>query len=184
MSLVRHSENRPGQDPQIFSSRSTSDFSNACDCLGKIQLWRAGGKNLNGSNRRTVFRLANPTNKSLNHLLHNPQTDTNQKPLTRCPFFRSKPSSDGEDQSEDKLFRPREEFHLRPGQPPCMFHAWQRPPSLSRPRPTRPWRNSKGKARASQTSSSRISGRNRRPAANCLTSSSGISPARNYSTRS
>src|ERR1051326_5079817 len=91
MSLVRHSENRPGQDPQIFSSRSTSDFSNACDCLGKIQLWRAGGKNLNGSNRRTVFRLANPTNKSLNHLLHDPQTDTNQKPLTRCPFFRSKP---------------------------------------------------------------------------------------------
>src|ERR1043166_5718394 len=95
MSLVRHSENRPGQDPQIFSSRSTSDFSNACDCLGKIQLWRAGGKNLNGSNRRTVFRLANPTNKSLNHLLHNPQTDTNQKPLTRCPFFRSKPTLQG-----------------------------------------------------------------------------------------
>src|ERR1043166_3780263 len=93
MSLVRHSENRPGQDPQIFSSRSTSDFSNACDCLGKIQLGRAGGKNLNGSNRRTVFRLANPTNKSLNHLLHNPQTDTNQKPLTRCPFFRSKPTA-------------------------------------------------------------------------------------------
>src|SRR5437870_5998349 len=92
MSLVRHSENRPGQDPQIFSSRSNSDFSNACDCLGKIQPWRAGGKNLNGSNQRTVFRRANPTNKSLNYLLHNPQTDNKQKPLTQCPFFRSKPS--------------------------------------------------------------------------------------------
>src|SRR5437870_13228698 len=91
MNRVRHSENRPGQDPQIFSSRSTSDFSNAGDCLGKIQLWRAGGKNLNGSNRRTVFRLANPTNKSLNYLLHNPETDNNKLPLTQCPFFRGKP---------------------------------------------------------------------------------------------
>src|SRR5882757_4723115 len=91
MSLVRHSENRPGQDPQIFSSGSNSDFSNACDCLGKIQSWRARGKNLNGSNPRTVFRMANPTNKSLNHLPHNPQTDSKRKPLTKCPFFRSKP---------------------------------------------------------------------------------------------
>src|SRR6266853_1092526 len=92
MSLVRHSENRPGQDPQIFSSGSNTDFSNACDCLGKIQSWRARGKNLNGSNQRTVFRLANPTNKALNYLLHNPETVNNQKPLTQCPFFRSKPN--------------------------------------------------------------------------------------------
>jgi hypothetical protein len=57
MNLRRHSENRPGQNPQIFSSRSTPDFFNACDRLGKIQSWRAGGKNLNGSNPRTVFRM-------------------------------------------------------------------------------------------------------------------------------
>src|SRR5438876_11372578 len=92
MSLVRHSENRPGQDPQIFSSGSNIDFSDACDRLGKIQSWRARGKNLIGSNQRTVFRLANPTNKSLNYLLHNPETVNNQKPLTQCPFFRSKRS--------------------------------------------------------------------------------------------
>src|SRR5437867_12934609 len=88
MNLVRHSENRPGPDPQIFSSRSTSDFSNACDCLGKIQLWRAGGKTLNGSNRRTVFRVVNPTHDSLKHLLHNPETDNNKIglcTLLKCP---------------------------------------------------------------------------------------------------
>src|SRR5438477_228190 len=93
MSLVRHSENRPGQDPQIFSSRSTSDFSSACDCFGKILSWRAGGKKLNGSNQRTVFRMANPNYKTQNYLPQNPETDINQKPLTQCPFFRSKPTT-------------------------------------------------------------------------------------------
>src|SRR5260221_10287461 len=92
MNLVRLSENRPGQDPQIFSSRSNQYFSNACDCLGKIHCRRAGGKNLNGSNRRTVFRTANTNANSPNHLLLNPQTDNNKIPLTPCPFFRSKPT--------------------------------------------------------------------------------------------
>src|SRR5882724_230209 len=92
MSLVRPSENRPGQDPQIFSSRSNQYFSNACDCLGKIHCRRAGGKKLNGSNPRTVFRRANPINQSLNHLLLNPKLDNNKIPLTQSPVFRSKPS--------------------------------------------------------------------------------------------
>ena len=35
--------------------------------------------------------MANPTNKSLNYLLHNPETDNNKLPLTQCPFFRGKP---------------------------------------------------------------------------------------------
>src|SRR5438045_6550101 len=87
MSLVRHSENRPGQDPQIFSSGSNTDFSNACDCLGKIPSWRARGKNLNGSNQRTVFRMANPNYKSLNHLPHNTETDINQKPSNAVSVF-------------------------------------------------------------------------------------------------
>src|SRR5882724_12809464 len=91
MSLVRPSENRPGQDPQIFSSRSNQYFSNACDCLGKIHCRRAGGKNLCGSNPRTVFRMANANAKSRNHLLLNLKPDNNKIPLTRCPFFRSKP---------------------------------------------------------------------------------------------
>src|SRR5271165_2520300 len=92
MNLVRHAENRPGQDPQIFSSRSNADFSNACDRLGKIPSRRAGGKDLNGSNQRTVFRRANATCKTANHLLPNRKPDNNTKPLTHCPFFRSKPS--------------------------------------------------------------------------------------------
>src|SRR6266550_4600116 len=94
MNLMRHSENRPGQDPQIFSSRSTLDFFNAHDCLGKIQSWRAGGKNLNGSNPRTVFRMPSAT-KTQNHLPHLSKTVINQKPLNHCPFFRSKPSMEG-----------------------------------------------------------------------------------------
>src|SRR5882724_1836553 len=89
MNFVRHAENRPGQDPQIFSSRSNHYFSNAGGCLGKIQCRRAGGKNLNGSNRRTVFSMANET--TTNYLPPHPKPDNNQKPLTRCPFFRSKP---------------------------------------------------------------------------------------------
>src|SRR5215212_8803387 len=86
MNLVRHSENRPGQDPQILSSRSTSDFFNARDRLGKIQSWRAGGKNLNGSNRRTVFRMASPTEPQ-NHLPHLSKTDNNQTPLSLVSVF-------------------------------------------------------------------------------------------------
>src|SRR5882724_13724607 len=92
MNFVRHAENRPGQDPQIFSSRSNHYFSNAGGCLGKIQCRRAGGKNLNGSNRRTVFSMANET--TTNYLPPHPKPDNNQKPLTRCPFFRSKPRAD------------------------------------------------------------------------------------------
>src|SRR5712691_12551681 len=92
MNLMRHSENRPGQDPQIFSSRSTPDFSNAHDGLGKIQFWRAGGKNLNGSNRRTVFRMPSAT-KNQNHLPHLSKTDNNQKPLNLVSVFSKQAQS-------------------------------------------------------------------------------------------
>src|SRR5258705_7511880 len=92
MSFVRHPENRPGQDPQMFYSRSNQYFSNACDCLGKIHCRRAEGKNLCGSNPRTVFRMANANAKSLNHLLLNLKPDNNKIPLTRSPLFRSKPN--------------------------------------------------------------------------------------------
>src|SRR6267154_1968197 len=95
MNLVRHSENRPGQDPQIFSSRSNQYFSNACDRLGKIHYRRAGGKNLNGSNRRTVFRTANTNANSLNHLLLNPQTDNNKIPLNSVSVFSKQAQSGG-----------------------------------------------------------------------------------------
>src|SRR6267154_278210 len=91
MNLVRPPENRPGLDPQIFSSRSNPDFYNACARLGKIHSRRAGGKNLTGSNWRTVFRRANATTKSPNHLLPNLKPDINKIPLTQCPIFRSKP---------------------------------------------------------------------------------------------
>src|SRR5271165_5376710 len=90
MNLVGHAQNRPGQDPQIFSSRSNPDFSNACDCLGNIQPRRAGGKNLNGSNRRTVLSMANAT--GTNNLPPNQKPVNNKKPLPQCPFFRSKPT--------------------------------------------------------------------------------------------
>jgi hypothetical protein len=89
MNPVRPAENRPGQDPQIFSSRSNTDFSSACDRLGKIQPRRAGGKNLSGSNRRTAFSRANATTTYYLPPHHKP--DNNKKPLTQCPFFRSKP---------------------------------------------------------------------------------------------
>src|SRR6266700_8084352 len=92
MNRVRQPENRPGQDPQIFSARAHPDFSNAGDRLGKIQPPQAGGKDLNGSKRRTVFRTAYPTCKPVNHLLLNHKPDNNKKPLTECPFFRSKPT--------------------------------------------------------------------------------------------
>src|SRR5216683_2705991 len=90
MTFVRHPENRPGRDPQIPSSRSNQYFSNACAQLGKIPCRRAGGNNLNGSNQRTVFRMANATAKSLNHLLLTLKPHNNKIPLTLCPFFRSK----------------------------------------------------------------------------------------------
>src|SRR5581483_1150521 len=89
MNLLRPAENRPGQDPQMFSSRSNPVFANAGDPIGKIHSRRAGGKHLNGSNRRTVFSRAKET--STNHLPPNPKPDNNQKPLTQCPFFRGKP---------------------------------------------------------------------------------------------
>src|SRR5258705_13692724 len=90
MHPVRPAENRPGPGPQIFSSRSNPDFSNAGDRLGKIPPRRAGGKNLSGSNRRTVFSRANATGTYYLPPHHKP--DNNKKPLTQCPFFRSKPS--------------------------------------------------------------------------------------------
>ena len=94
MNLFCHAENRSGQDPQIFSCRSNPDFSNACGRLGKIQFRRAAGKNLSGSNRRTVFSRAKATCKTANHLHPNLKPDNHQKPLTHCPFFRSKPSGE------------------------------------------------------------------------------------------
>src|ERR1700743_2485198 len=89
MNLVGHAQDRPGQDPQIFSSCSNPDFSNAGDRLGKIQPRRAGGKNLTGSNRRPVLSMATAT--STNNLPPNQKPVNNKKPLTQCPFFRSKP---------------------------------------------------------------------------------------------
>src|ERR1700730_10169740 len=100
MSLLRHPENRPGLDPQMFSSRANADFSNAGDHLGKILSRSAGGKYLSGSNRRTVFRMANAPTKSPNHLLPNLKPDKNKIPLTQCPFFRSKPRGGTEKGSE------------------------------------------------------------------------------------
>src|SRR5882724_10129627 len=112
MNFVRHAENRPGQDPQIFSSRSNHYFSNAGGCLGKIQCRRAGGKNLNGSNRRTVFSMANET--TTNYLPPHPKPDNNQKPLTRCPFFRSKPTSFARNHPENIFSRKNGIFLIRP----------------------------------------------------------------------
>src|SRR5882724_1022900 len=93
MNSVRQPENRPGPDPQIVSSGSNADFSNAGDHLGKIPSRRAGGNNLSGSNRRTVFRLAHATLNPPNHLPPNLKPDINQTTSIHCPFFRGKPSS-------------------------------------------------------------------------------------------
>src|SRR5882724_10438200 len=92
MNSVRQPENRPGPDPQIVSSGSNADFSNAGDHLGKIPSRRAGGNNLSGSNRRTVFRLAHATLNPPNHLPPNLKPDINQTTSIHCPFFRGKPS--------------------------------------------------------------------------------------------
>src|SRR5882724_9676481 len=92
MNSVRQPENRPGPDPQIVSSGSNADFSNAGDHLGKIPSRRARGNNLSGSNRRTVFRLAHATLNPPNHLPPNLKPDINQTASIHCPFFRGKPN--------------------------------------------------------------------------------------------
>lgn len=60
--------NRPGQDPQIFSACSNkSIFYNFA--LGKNQSRRASGKNLSGSNRRTVF-ASRPVQRKLDPIFN------------------------------------------------------------------------------------------------------------------
>jgi hypothetical protein len=86
MNLMRHSKNRPGQNPQIFPPARLQIFSTLTTALEKSNFWRAGGINLNGSNRRTVFRMPSAT-KTQNHLPHLSKTDNNQKPLNLVSVF-------------------------------------------------------------------------------------------------
>src|SRR5271165_636317 len=106
MNPARPSQNRPGQDPQMFCPRPRPDFSSACGPTGKIQTLTGGGATFKGSNQRTALRMACPKHKTTIHSLPNLITDNNKNTGNKLSVFSKQAHATGSKLSRTKAVHP------------------------------------------------------------------------------